>query len=67
MRAGRGIVDEHERFRTGSERWLNDNAGIDFSLHGQTVGFVGFGSIAQECTRLLQPFRTADSRVRPLA
>ena len=53
---GRGIVDEHERFRTGSERWFNDNVGIDFSLHGQTVGFVGFGSIAQECTRLLQPF-----------
>ena len=53
---GRGIVDEHERFRTGSERWFNDNVGVDFSLHGQTVGFVGFGSIAQECTRLLRPF-----------
>lgn len=53
---GRGIVDEHERFRTGSERWFNDNIGTDFSLYGQSIGFVGFGSIAQECVRLLAPF-----------
>ena len=53
---GRGIMDEHERFRAGSERWFNDNVGTDFSLYGQTIGFVGFGSIAQECMRLLQPF-----------
>ena len=53
---GRGIVDEHERFRAGTERWFNDNIGTDFSLYGQTIGFVGFGSIAQECMRLLQPF-----------
>ena len=53
---GRGIVDEHERFRAGSERWFNDNIGTDFSLYEQAIGFVGFGSIAQECMRLLQPF-----------
>ena len=53
---GRGIVDEHERFRAGSERWFNDNIGVDFSLYGQRIGFVGFGSIAQECRRLLAPF-----------
>ena len=53
---GRGIVDEHERFRAGSERWFNDNIGTDFSLYGQRIGFVGFGSIAQECVRLLAPF-----------
>ncbi len=53
---GRGIVDEHERFRSGSERWFNDNIGTDFSLYGQHIGFVGFGSIAQECVRLLAPF-----------
>ncbi len=53
---GRGIVDEHERFRAGSERWSSDNVGTDFSLFEQTIGFVGFGSIAQECMRLLQPF-----------
>ncbi len=52
----RGIVDEHERFRAGSERWFNDNIGTDFSLYGQRIGFVGFGSIAQECVRLLAPF-----------
>ncbi|MDJ1016037.1 MAG: NAD(P)-dependent oxidoreductase [Paracoccaceae bacterium] len=57
MLAGsRGIVDEHERFRHGSERWLHDNIGIDFSLYHQSIGFVGFGSIARECARLLAPF-----------
>lgn len=53
---GRGIVEEHERFRLGSERWLGDNPGTDFSLYGQDIGFLGFGSIAQECHRLLAPF-----------
>ncbi len=52
----RGIVEEHERFRKGSERWLADNTGTDFTLYGQTIGFVGYGSIAQECVRLLGPF-----------
>ena len=56
LAGGRGIVDEHERFRIGSERWLSDNEGTDFSLYGGSVGFVGFGSIAQECARLLAPF-----------
>lgn len=53
----RGIIDEHERFRSGSERWLSDNIDSDFSLFGQTIGFIGFGSIAQECKRLLDPFK----------
>ena len=56
LSGARGIVDEHERFRQGSERWLHDNIGTDFSLYGQSFGFVGFGSIAQECARLLGPF-----------
>lgn len=55
----RGIVDEHERFRAGAERWLDDNIGTDFSLFGQRIGFVGYGSIAQECVRLLAPFAPA--------
>lgn len=56
LAGGRGIVDEHERFRTGSERWLDDNVGTDFSLYGQSIGFVGYGSIAREAARLLSPF-----------
>lgn len=57
MLAGaRGIVDEHERFRVGSERWLADNEGTDFTLYGQSIGFVGFGSIARETARLMAPF-----------
>ena len=56
LAGARGIVDEHERFRAGSERWLHDNMGTDFSLYGQTIGFVGYGSIARETARLLAPF-----------
>ena len=52
----RGIVDGHEAFRNGTETWLGEDERFDFSLYGQTVGFIGFGSIAQECNRLLAPF-----------
>lgn len=52
----RGIVEEHERMRIGEERWLDDHVGRDFTLHRQSIGFVGFGEIARECTRLLEPF-----------
>lgn len=52
----RGIVEAHETFRQGDESWLGESAQFDFSLYGQTIGFVGFGSIAQECNLLLSPF-----------
>lgn len=57
LAGARGIVDEHERFRQGSERWFGDNIGTDFTLYGQSIGFVGFGEIARECSRLLLPFQ----------
>ena len=56
LAGGRGLVTEHERFRAGRENWLSDNAGEDFTLYGQTVGFVGYGSIAREVHRLMSPF-----------
>jgi len=52
---GRGLVSEHEGFRRGSEAWLSDCVDRDFSLFGATVGFVGFGAIARETARLLEP------------
>lgn len=55
----RGLVEEHESFRTGTERWLDDRDGTDFSLYGATVGFVGYGQIARETHRLLAPFAPA--------
>ncbi len=53
---GRGLVTEHEAFRTGTERWLDDREGTDFTLYGQRIGFIGFGQIARETARLLAPF-----------
>jgi len=54
--AGRGLVAEHEAFRTGNERWLDDRTDTDFTLYNQTIGFIGFGQIARETHRLLAPF-----------
>ncbi len=56
LAGGRGLVTEHEGFRNGTERWLADNADTDFTLFGQSVGFVGYGMIARETQRLLAPF-----------
>ena len=52
----RGIVEEHERVRIGKERWFDDHAGSGFMLYRQSIGFVGYGEIARECTKLLEPF-----------
>ena len=58
LAGGRGLVVEHEAFRTGEERWLDDRDETDFTLYGQTVGFIGFGQIARETCRLIAPFAT---------
>lgn len=56
LAGARGLMDEHERFRQGKERWLNDNKDTDFSLFGCNIGFVGYGAIARATHRLLEPF-----------
>lgn len=56
LSGGRGLVHQHEAFRTGGEDWLADRPETDFTLYGATVGFLGFGSIARETLRLMQPF-----------
>ena len=56
LAGGRGLVEEHEAFRTGAERWLDDRVETDFTLYGQTIGFIGFGQIARETCRLIAPF-----------
>lgn len=65
LAGARGMVTEHEAFRRGEESWLQDNALTDFSLFGADVGFIGFGQIAQEMTRLLAPFRAKISAFDP--
>lgn len=53
---GRGLIREHEAFRQGDERWLDDCTSEDMTLFGASIGFVGYGSIAREIHRLLAPF-----------
>lgn len=55
--ASRGLISQHEAFRTGGEQWLEDRATTDFSLYGADVGIIGFGQIGQELARILVPFR----------
>jgi phosphoglycerate dehydrogenase-like enzyme len=56
LSAGRGLVDQHEAFRRGDEEWIEDRPKSDFTLFGQTVGFVGFGEIARETCKVMAPF-----------
>jgi phosphoglycerate dehydrogenase-like enzyme len=58
LAGGRGLIAEHEAFRSGNERWLDDRDETDFSLYNQTVGFIGYGQIARETHRLIAPFST---------
>lgn len=59
LAGARGLVNEHEAMRAGTERWLDDRSGRDFTLYGARIGFIGFGQIAQELSHLLTPFRTS--------
>ncbi len=56
LAGARGVVEEHEAFRRGEERWLDECEGRDFTLRGRTIGFIGYGQIARETHRLLMPF-----------
>ncbi len=56
LAGARGVIAEHENFRSGQEHWLSDNTETDFTLYGAQVGFIGFGQIAREIVRLLKPF-----------
>ncbi|MGQ7847567.1 NAD(P)-dependent oxidoreductase [Granulosicoccus sp. 3-233] len=56
LAAARGLVTEHEHFRTGTEHWLNDNTETDFTVFNATVGFIGYGSIARATHDVLRPF-----------
>lgn len=59
LTCARGLMTEHESFRHGREHWLEDNSVTDFTFYGAPVGFIGFGQIARELTRLLSPFGVA--------
>lgn len=51
----RGLVAHHEAMRSASEVWQEDAPG-DRSLHGASLGFIGFGAIARTFLRLVAPF-----------
>ena len=54
--AAREITTGHEAFRSGDEKYLWDGNADTFTLYGETVGFIGFGGLAQCLKLLTEPF-----------
>ena len=54
--AAREITAGHEAFRGGDEEYLWDGNVGTFTLYGETVGFIGFGGLAQCLKPLIEPF-----------
>ena len=52
-------------FRAGEEEWLHAGNVGNYMLYGKKVGFIGFGSVARELTRLLAPFGVQMSAYDP--
>jgi phosphoglycerate dehydrogenase-like enzyme len=59
LAASREIVDGHIAFVAGDEKYLWDGNVGTFTLFGRTVGFIGFGGLAQALKQLLDPFGCA--------
>ena len=57
LAASRGIVAGHVGFKDGTEQYLHRGNVDNFTLFDKTVGFIGFGGLAQKLRPLLAPFR----------
>ena len=55
--SARETVDAHQAFQKGEEVYLYPSNLTSFTLYDQTVGFIGFGGLAQNLKALLAPFR----------
>lgn len=56
LAATRQIVEGHNAFVNGEEKYLwAGNAGT-YTLYGQTIGFIGFGGLARALKPLIDPF-----------
>jgi phosphoglycerate dehydrogenase-like enzyme len=56
LACSRQIVDGHNAFATGEERWLHAGNLDTFTLFGQQVGLIGYGGLARSLRPLLAPF-----------
>ena len=56
INAAREITAGHESFRAGEEKYLWHGNENTFTLYGETVGFIGFGGLAQCLKPLIAPF-----------
>jgi phosphoglycerate dehydrogenase-like enzyme len=56
LAASREIVDAHNAFVAGEEKYLWDGNVGTFTLFERTVGFIGFGGLARALKPLIDPF-----------
>ena len=57
LAAKRQLIDSHNDFVAGKERYLEAGTVGSTMLFDQTVGFIGFGGLAKNLRPLLAPFR----------
>jgi phosphoglycerate dehydrogenase-like enzyme len=57
LAASRGIVEGHNAFANGQEKYLWAGNTGTFTLYQQTVGLIGFGGLARALKPLLVPFQ----------
>lgn len=57
LASARDLVEGDAAIRAGSEKWQKEGNAHTFHLFDQTVGFIGFGSLARNLKPLLMPFR----------
>ena len=56
LAASREIIEGHNAFVAGEEKYLWDGNVGTFTLFGRTVGFIGFGGLAHALKPLIEPF-----------
>lgn len=56
LSASRDIVEGHNAFTRGEEKYYWAGNVDTFTLYGQTVGFIGFGGLARSLKPLVDPF-----------
>lgn len=56
LASSRQLIENHNDFKTGQEKYLHSGNIGTFTLYEQSIGFIGYGGLARNLQRLLAPF-----------
>ena len=56
LASSRQLIENHNDFKTGEEKYLHAGNVGTFTLYEQPIGFIGFGGLARNLQKLLAPF-----------